>query len=159
MSTNKQQSTMQPDGKNAASTSTIPTVLYDSVNRVITVEVVVSRPPRAGTIMTSASSVTVPSGTWAVHWELHMLTTGLEAHFDSPGIVMPSIPPKTAVLTGPSGTGTLWTVQIKNDAGIGLSFPYEIAIKSGAHTTRKQVQASKDDPVPVQDPLDPPKPR
>lgn len=163
MSTNTQQTAIQPDGKSAASASIIPTVTYDSVNRVITAEVAVSQQPGASTIAILASPVTVLPGIWTVHWELHMLTAWLEARFDNPGIALLKIPTKATLLTGPTGTDSLWTVQIKNDAGTGLSFPYEIAVKSGASTTKKQIQADQQapsegsgDPVKVQDPLDPP---
>jgi len=157
MTTHKQRSTIQPDDKNVALTNTIPTILYDSVNRIITVEVVVARLPLVGTITILASPVIIPRGTWAVHWELHVITLGLEAYFDNPGVVILNLPPNLTVVTGPSGTGTMWTVQLKNDGGTTLSFPYEITIKSGAYTTKKQVRAAREgDPVPVIDPPEPP---
>ncbi len=165
MSTNTQQPTIQQDEKSQDLRSMIPTVIYDDVSRIITTELVVSQPPGAGTITISASAITIPLGTWTVYWDLLMITAGLEAYFANPGIVLPkTLPPGATSLSGPTGTKARWTAQLENQVSTGASFEYDIVIESSAGTRKTQAQIklsserSRKDPIPVQDPVDPPKP-
>ncbi|HEY2289146.1 MAG TPA: hypothetical protein VGM86_00470 [Thermoanaerobaculia bacterium] len=161
MSTNTQQTMLQPDGQNAASTSAIPTVLYDSVNRAITAEVVVSRPPGASAITISVPPLTIPHlGTWTLVWDLRVISVGLTAQLANPGIVLQTLPPKVTLLAGPTGTATQWSVRLENNVSVASSFKYDIIVKTPTHTSRQEsrvdLRPEKDEPVPVQDPVIPP---
>jgi hypothetical protein len=164
MSTNTQQPTVRQGEKSQDLRSMIPTVMYDLVHRVITAEVVVGQLPVVGTITIVVPPLTIPHlGTWTLAWDLRVISIGLAARFADPGIVLHTLPPKVTLLAGPTGTAAQWSVRLENKVSVASAFKYDIVVKTPTHTSRQEsrvdLRPEKDDPVPVQDPLDPPKPQ
>jgi hypothetical protein len=162
MSSKAARTTTEPASKTSA--GMIPTVMYDSVNNVIIVEVVVAQSPRAGKILISAPPVTIPTGRWTVSWELMVSTSGLIASFANPGIVLPTtLPPSVTCLATTSVSEGRWTAQFDNEVVNVESFHYEIGIDSvsntGTHRGQIHVMTYQDPTIAVvKDPIDPPPP-
>ena len=143
--------------------ATIPMVMYDSVNRVITVEVVVTQSPDDREVTISAPPVAIPSGTWTVSWELVVSpTAGFAASFAQTGIILPeTLPPLVTSLVEPSGSGMRWTAQFKNEVLDVEAFHYDVGIDSSSGTGKRRAPlhlTTLHDPTiaVVKDPKDPP---
>jgi len=133
--------------------------MYDSVNSVITVEVMVAQAPKVNSITISVPPVTIPTGKWEVKWELMVSTPGLEAGFAEPGIKLGVLPSGVTLTAGPSGSKILWTAWFTNVVKTVDSLDYEIDIAStsgvGLHKA-KSVTRRDTTIVVVKDPKDPP---
>jgi hypothetical protein len=134
-------------------------VMYDSVNSVITAEVVVAQSAKDNAITISAPPVTISSGTWEVRWELMVSPAGLEAGFAKPGIRLGSLPRGVTLTAGLSGSELLWTARFKNDVETVDSLNYEIDIDStsgvGPHKATLRVTRRNTTIVVVKDPVNP----
>ena len=138
-------------------------ISHDSVNRIISVEVMVSQPSDSSMVTIYAPPITVPSGTWTVNWDLVVTTEGLLAQFASSGIALLTdcpLPSKVTVVSPPAAVSLhRWSLQLGNDVDDVNTLGYGIGIDwSSAGGTGTALLPAYHDPtiVVVKDPQDPP---
>lgn len=116
-----------------ATTSTTATVTFDPVQKIIAIEAIASLPTSASDLDVEVSPVAVPRGTWALIWDLVVITSGLSAEFSSPGIILPllppELPPQVTIISPPISDGAgRWTAQLENDGSDVAELRYDVAI-------------------------------